>query len=82
MLTWFDVQCRVFSMDNLPRICQDLMLRAAGELPENGAGATGHIFEATEEEMAARHWTAQRTAQRTDQDEEKVCVVVVWTNMN
>jgi hypothetical protein len=30
------------------------MLRAAGELPETGAGSTGHIFEATEDELNAR----------------------------
>ena len=35
-------------------LCKDLMLRAAGELPESGAGSTGHIFEASEEELNAR----------------------------
>lgn len=37
-----------------PAPSQDLMLRAAGELPETGAGSTGHIFEATEDELNAR----------------------------
>lgn len=35
---------------------EDLMLRAAGELPESGAGSTGHLFQATEEEMKSRYW--------------------------
>eukprot|EP00434_Breviolum_minutum_P010417 symbB.v1.2.009187.t1/scaffold581.1/size274127/1 len=37
-----------------PAPSQDLMFRAAGELPESGAGSTGHLFQATEEEMKSR----------------------------
>eukprot|EP00913_Durusdinium_trenchii_P034031 g31854.t1 len=33
---------------------QDLMLRAAGELPESSCGLTGHVFEASEEELQQR----------------------------
>ena len=32
------------------------MLRAAGELPESGAGSTGHLFQGTQEEMKSRYW--------------------------
>ncbi|CAK9116183.1 unnamed protein product [Durusdinium trenchii] len=32
----------------------DLMLRAAGELPESSCGLTGHVFEASEEELQQR----------------------------
>jgi len=37
-------------------VSEDLMFRAAGELPESGAGSTGHLFQATEEEMKSRYW--------------------------
>lgn len=37
-----------------PAPSQDLMLRAAGELPESSCGLTGHVFEASEEELQQR----------------------------
>jgi len=40
--------------ETTPAPSQDLMFRAAGELPESGVGSTGHLFQATEEEMKSR----------------------------